>query len=153
MWNEIENSMKRRNNGQWFKLDADDQARIVILTDPEAIEKDGHFGAWTAYSIEIYNADEDCLQTWEMGGSAVRGLIEIKKPMGLALVVSSVLKVQRKGTGKDTRYSWQRDRAIDSTTADSITALGGRVHDDCEITTAKAAPKKRKAAGNDPIPF
>ena len=154
MWDDIENNLKRRNNGTWFKLNDDDHAKIVILSDPEAVEKDGHYGQWTAYSVEIYNVTEDCLQTWEMGGSAIRGLIDIKKPMGLALVVSSILRVQRKGIGKETRYMWSRFSSIDADTANAIAAHGARLHHDCELTANSAKPAKRaRTEALDPAPF
>lgn len=110
-----ENAKARANLGRYFKLQDDgDQARLVLLTEPDEIEKDGSNGPFTVYSLDVWNVDGGKRQTWDMGSSQFKSLLGMKRALGLAKLYSHELIVVRNGRKGDTgtTYTWTADGKI-----------------------------------------
>ena len=107
-WNDSEeNHFRRRNTGKYFKLEEDGQTeRLVILTEPEEQEKDGQNGPWVAYQVDLWNVTAGKRQSWDMGSSAFKGLVGLKKAIGKDKLHASELVVVRNGAKGDTKTSY-----------------------------------------------
>ena len=127
-WGQSEESIKQRGNaGRYFKLQDDgDQARLVLLTEPDEQEKDGASGPFTVYSLEIWNVDAGKKQTWDMGVSQFKSLLGLKRALGLAKLYSNELIVVRNGRKGDTAvsYTWTPDGKISADTLEGMTEAG-----------------------------
>ena len=149
-WGESEESIKQRGNaGRYFKLQDDgDQARLVLLTEPDEQEKDGASGVFTVYSLEIWNVDAGKRQTWDMGASQFRSLLGLKRALGLAKLYSNELIVVRNGRKGDTAvsYTWTPDGKIGAGTLEAMAEAG--------VATAPmvGAPERQAQAHARPAP-
>lgn len=122
-----ENAKQRANLGRYFKLSDDgDQARLVLLTEPDEQEKEGSNGPYTVYSVDVWNVDGCKLQTWDMGSAQFKSLLGMKRALGLARLYASELIVVRNGRKGDTSttYTWTADGAITQDTLDAMADKG-----------------------------
>lgn len=127
-WESSEETAKQRGNlGRYFKLQDDgDQARLVLLTEPDEQEKEGSTGPFTVYSVDVWNVDGAKRQTWDMGSSQFKSLLGMKRALGLAKLYSHELIVVRNGRKGDTgvSYTWTADGKITEDTSEQMAADG-----------------------------
>ena len=122
-----ENAKQRANLGRYFKLaDDGDQARLVLLTEPDEQEKDGSNGPYTVYTVDVWNVDGAKRQTWDMGSSQFKSLLGMKRALGLAKLYGSELIVVRNGRKGDTQttYTWTADGRISQDTLEAMAEAG-----------------------------
>lgn len=140
---------KSANTGKWFKLaDDGEQARVVLLSEPDEVEKEGKTGPYVSFSVDLWNVETRKRQTWEMGSSAFRGLVGLKKAVGLGKLYSRELIVIRQGKAGDpqTAYTWTPDGKVEE---DTLDAMAGANCYPLQVGGAPApapAPAARKAA-------
>lgn len=122
-----ENQKQRANLGKYFKLaDDGDQARIVLLTEPDEQEKEGNNGAYTVYTIDVWNVDGTKVQTWDMGSAQFKSLLGMKRMLGLPKLYGGELIVARNGKKGDTSvtYAWTIDGPITAATLEAMHLQG-----------------------------
>lgn len=122
-----ENQKERANLGKYFKLaDDGDQARIVLLTEPDEQEKEGSNGAYTVYTLDVWNVDGGKVQTWDMGSAQFKSLLGMKRMLGLPKLYGGELIVARNGKKGDTSviYAWTIDGPITPATVDAMSVVG-----------------------------
>ena len=148
-WESSEETAKQRANlGRYFKLQDDgDQARLVLLTEPDEQEKEGSTGPFSVYSLDVWNVDGAKRQTWDMGSSQFKSLLGMKRALGLAKLYSHELIVVRNGRKGDTSvsYTWTADGKITEHTSEQMAAA------DVEPAVKAAAPAK-PAPAQKPAP-
>lgn len=151
--------------GKYFKLSGDgDRARIVLLSEPEEVEKDGANGAYTSFVVQVWTvsigpADEEKAvgkaQQWDMGSSAFKGLLAVKRAIGLRKLYGCQLVVVRSGEARSmqTSYSFTPDGPIgidvEGDIADaglSLFAVAGPAPAAPAPAAARRAPVPAKAA-------
>ncbi|MBM5812992.1 MAG: hypothetical protein FJ191_13690 [Gammaproteobacteria bacterium] len=122
--------------GKYFKLVSDgDRARIVLLSEPEEVEKDGANGPYTAFVVAVFTisigqAGEERpvlkVQQWDMGASAFKGLLACKRSIGLKRLNASELIVLRTGEARSmqTSYTVTPDGGLDGSTVDAMVQCG-----------------------------
>lgn len=127
-WESSEETAKAKAaGGKYFKLaDDGDQARIVLLTEPQEQEKEGSSGSYTVYTVDIWNVDAGRVQTWDMGPSQFKSLLGIKRMLGIAKLYAHELIVLRNGKKGDTQvsYTWTADGKLTSDTVQAMAAVG-----------------------------
>lgn len=127
-WNDATESYnKRQNSSKFFKLaDDGDRARLVLLTEPEELEKEGSTGMFTVYSLQIWNIDHKRTQTWDMTGGQFKSLLGLYQLLGHAKIYSSELVVIRTGRKGDpaTTYTWASDGPISDDTRGDMAEQG-----------------------------
>lgn len=149
-WNDAAASMAARAaTGRYFKLaDDGDQGRLVLLTEPEEVEKDGNNGPYTVFSVEIWNVDAKRKQTWDMTGGPFKTLLGLYKLLGHRKIYASELVVCRVGRKGDTSttYTWAADGAI---TDDTVAAM---LEQGIAPPTGSPAPAPSVSAGRGKQP-
>lgn len=146
-----ENAKQRANLGRYFKLSDDgDQARLVLLTEPDEQEKEGSNGPYTVYSVDVWNVEGQKRQTWDMGSSQFKSLLGMKRALGLAKLYGSELIVVRNGKKGDTQtsYTWTADGRISQDTLEAMAEAGvaPSVQQPAPAPAARAAAPAAKRA-------
>lgn len=137
-----ENQKQRANLGKYFKLaDDGDQARIVLLTEPDEQEKEGSNGAYTVYTLDVWNVEGGKVQTWDMGSAQFKSLLGMKRMLGLPKLYGGELIVARNGKKGDTSvtYAWTIDGPITPATVEAMSLVGVKPARLAGAPAAKAA--------------
>jgi hypothetical protein len=127
-WDQSEERQRQKaSGGKYFKLQGDgDTARIVLLSEPQEVEKNGQNGPYVVFSIEIWNVEACRAQTWDMSSSPFKGLLGLKKAIGLVKLYNRELVVVRSGEAGSMQvsYTFTPDEPIQADTLEAMADAG-----------------------------